>query len=166
MRKRKSVSAFMRLYEITKRPHRHDINTPGSRHMLNVRIIKQHLSNIWTSIHEKVKQRWGWLEKKRLGYKKACISLVPIMKTYLNYFLFRRGFEVIFAWIAWIGFPRPHFVDSEIVIWGLTLTDCYKRVNLFFKKRHVPDCQKKTSFVQITHLKFITFLTPYDMKSC
>ena len=25
--------------------------------------IKQHLSNIWRSIYEKVKQRWGWVEK-------------------------------------------------------------------------------------------------------
>ena len=27
--------------------------------------IKQHLSNIWSSIHEKVKEHWGWVEKKR-----------------------------------------------------------------------------------------------------
>ena len=26
--------------------------------------IKQHLSNIWGSIHEKIKQHWGWGEKK------------------------------------------------------------------------------------------------------
>ena len=25
--------------------------------------IKQHLGNIWSSIHEKIKQRWGWVEK-------------------------------------------------------------------------------------------------------
>ena len=25
---------------------------------------KQHPSNIWSSIHEKVKQQWGWDEKK------------------------------------------------------------------------------------------------------
>ena len=25
--------------------------------------IKQHLNNIWTSIHEKVKQHWGWVGK-------------------------------------------------------------------------------------------------------
>ena len=24
---------------------------------------KQHPSNIWGSIHEKVKQHWGWVEK-------------------------------------------------------------------------------------------------------
>ena len=26
--------------------------------------IKQHLSYIWSLIHEKIKQRWGWVEKK------------------------------------------------------------------------------------------------------
>ena len=130
-------------------------------HIVNIRIIR-----VWwclyvlSFIHERVKQRRGWLEKKSVGYKKACISLVPIIHS-----LFRREFEVIFAWIAWIGFARSDFVDSEIVIWGLiSLTDFYKRVHLLFKKRHVSDCQKKISFVQITHLKF-TFLTPYDIKS-
>ena len=32
--------------------------------------IKQHLSNIWSLIHEKVKQNWGWIEKKRCLLKK------------------------------------------------------------------------------------------------
>ena len=27
--------------------------------------IKEHLSNIWSSINEKGKQNWGWVEKKR-----------------------------------------------------------------------------------------------------
>ena len=64
-----------------------------------------------------------------------------------------------------INFARPDFVDSEIGIRGLTsLTDFYKRVHLLFKKRHVPDCQKKISFAQITQLKF-TFLTPCDINS-
>ena len=33
--------------------------------------------------------------KKSVGYKKACILLAPIMKTYLIHFLFRREFEVV-----------------------------------------------------------------------
>ena len=56
--------------------------------------IKQHLINIWSSIHEKVKQRWGWLEKKALVIKKVCILLVPLMKVHLIHFLFRRESEV------------------------------------------------------------------------
>ena len=58
-----------------------------------------------------------------------------------------------------ISFSRPDFVDSEIVIWGLTsLMDFYKRVNLLFKKQLVSDCQKKISFVQTTwnsHFKLL-----------
>ena len=26
--------------------------------------IQQHLSTVWSSIHEEVKQHWGWVEKK------------------------------------------------------------------------------------------------------
>ena len=32
--------------------------------------IKQHLSNIWSSIHEKAKQHWGWV-KKSIAYKQS-----------------------------------------------------------------------------------------------
>ena len=35
---------------------------------------KQHLSNIWNSIHEKVKQHWDWVEKKRCLQKKSMHS--------------------------------------------------------------------------------------------
>ena len=36
--------------------------------------IKQHLRDFWSSIHEKVKEHWGWVEtwKKSVAYKKAC----------------------------------------------------------------------------------------------
>ena len=32
--------------------------------------IKQRLSNIWSSIYEKFKQHWGYVEKKHCLYKK------------------------------------------------------------------------------------------------
>ena len=56
--------------KMTKRSHRYDTNRPTSRYwqkqsMIILICIKQHLSNIWSSIHEKVKQHWGWVEKKR-----------------------------------------------------------------------------------------------------
>ena len=125
--------------------------------------IKQHLSNIWSSIHEKVKQHWGWFQKRR--YKKVCILLAPIMKAYLIHFLFRREFEVIFAWIV----KKSVFLVQISWILKLWFEDwpfkrIFTRVHLLFKKRHVSDCQKEISFVQITHLKF-TFLTPCDIKS-
>ena len=55
---------------------RYDIKIPRPRHgykctkckiclsIMIVLCIKQHLSNIWSSIHEKIKQLWGWVEKK------------------------------------------------------------------------------------------------------
>ena len=52
--------------EINHIVNRYDIN----RHILVLAVsmmilicIKQHLSNIWNSIHEKVKRQWGWVEK-------------------------------------------------------------------------------------------------------
>ena len=39
--------------------------------MMVVICTKQHLSNIWSSVHEKVKQHWGWVEeKKSVNYNK------------------------------------------------------------------------------------------------
>ena len=75
----------MRL-KMKNRSHRFDINRPRPRHghkytknkiglsIVIVICIKQHLSNIWSSIHEEVKQRWSWVEKS-VAYKKACSSL-------------------------------------------------------------------------------------------
>ena len=40
--------------------------------MMTLTCIKQHLSNVWGSVHEKAKQNWGWNEKKSVAYiKKA-----------------------------------------------------------------------------------------------
>ena len=54
--------------KLRNRSHRYDINRPRSRHGPRYSKYKkclQHLSNIWSSIHEKVKQHWGLVEKKR-----------------------------------------------------------------------------------------------------
>ena len=62
--------------KIKNRSHRYNINRPRSRHgqkyskykncliMMMLTCIKKHLSNIWGSIHEKIKQHWGWVKKK------------------------------------------------------------------------------------------------------
>ena len=64
----------MRL-KMKNRSHRYDIRKPRPSHghkytkykmyfsILMVICLKQHLSNIWSSIHVKVKQHWGWIEK-------------------------------------------------------------------------------------------------------
>ena len=55
--------------------HRYNINRPRQRHghkytkyemclsVMMVIYIKQYLSNIWSWVHETVKQHWGWAEK-------------------------------------------------------------------------------------------------------
>ena len=40
--------------------------------------IKQHLSNIWSTINEKVKQHCGWVEKKRCLWKKHVVNYEQI----------------------------------------------------------------------------------------
>ena len=74
--------------KMKKRSHRYDINRPTSRHeqkyskykkylsMMMLLCIKQHLINIWSSIHEKVKLtlRLSW-KKALLIKKKACSFL-------------------------------------------------------------------------------------------
>ena len=69
------------------RSQRYDINRPRARYghkytkyktclsIFMVTCIKQYLNNIWGSIHKKVKQHWGWVEKKALLIKKACASV-------------------------------------------------------------------------------------------
>ena len=65
--------------------HRYEINIPFSRKghkyskykkcfsMIILVGIRQHLCNIWSSIYEKVKQKWGWVEKKRVLHHKAAV---------------------------------------------------------------------------------------------
>ena len=37
--------------------------------MMMLICIKEHISNIWSSVYENVKQHWGWVEKS-VAYKK------------------------------------------------------------------------------------------------
>ena len=42
--------------------------------MMMLKCIKQHLSNIWGSIHENVKQQWAWAEKSVADKKKSLVQ--------------------------------------------------------------------------------------------
>ena len=71
-----------RKMKMKNRSHRYDISRPRSSHghkygkykkclsMMMLIWIKHHLSKIWSSNHEKVKQHWGSVEKKRCLWKK------------------------------------------------------------------------------------------------
>ena len=56
--------------ENKKRSQRYNINWPRLSLMMLL-CIKQHLSNIWSSVHEKVKQHWSWTETKQCLLKKS-----------------------------------------------------------------------------------------------
>ena len=78
--------------------HRYDINRSRSTHghkyrkyktcIIIIMLIctKQHLSNIWGSIHEKCKQHGGWVEKSVAYKKKRVIQ-------YLEYKLMNRIYQ-------------------------------------------------------------------------
>ena len=109
--------------------------------------------------------------KRSVSSKKARISLVLLKISSSS--RYKSLFNLFFCSVVNLKlfflnceiFCCPDFVDSEISIGALTsLINFYKRVHLWFKKQHVSNCQKKISFVQITHLK-LTFLTPSNIKS-
>ena len=50
-------TSFSRILATDKETH---INS-----MMMLLCITQHLSNIWSSVYENVKQHWGWVKKKR-----------------------------------------------------------------------------------------------------
>ena len=59
-----------------------DTNILNVSSIMMVICIKQHLSNIWSSIFEKVKQHRGWVEKKRCLNKKRVVKQSFKGKTY------------------------------------------------------------------------------------
>ena len=87
--KRTSAPVFIQLImmkikmNMKNRSHRNDRNRPRPRHghkyskhkkcfiIMILNYIKQHLSDIWSSLHEKVKQHGGWIEKKCCLVKKT-----------------------------------------------------------------------------------------------
>ena len=48
--------------------------------IMMVLCIKQHQTKIWSSVHEKVKQRWGWVEKKDCSLQYFTFALGTIWK--------------------------------------------------------------------------------------
>ena len=54
--------------------------------------IKQHLSNILSSIHQEVKQHWGWAEKGVVYKKKRVLQDLANQST--NYLMFVKSISV------------------------------------------------------------------------
>ena len=67
--------------------------------------IKKHLSNIWSSIHDKVKQHWGLVEKKVLLIKKACNALKRLLISFIK--VAKERF------IKHFGYDKNNFVEDN-----------------------------------------------------
>ena len=79
--------------EMKKWSHKYDLNTTWLRHgyeytMISVVCNKQHLNNIW--INKKVKQQWGWEEKKRCLQKKRVIEPLNLKEENFYHRVFQR----------------------------------------------------------------------------
>ena len=74
--------------------------------------IKQHLSNIWITVYEKVKQHWDLVEKKRCLYQKT-----------LNKFQLSFWCGIILVALLWTlnKFPTSFWCDITLVFLLLTL---------------------------------------------
>ena len=71
--KRKKKNRSDRYYTNRSRAwHWHKYTKYQKSASMMVLIESEHLSNIWSLIYEKIKQQWGWVEKKRYLCKKMC----------------------------------------------------------------------------------------------
>ena len=73
------------------------------------------------------------------------IPLAVGVKAYLTYFYSVMNWLLSCESCEKINLARPDFLDSEIVIWGLTsLTDFYKQVRLLLKKDMCQIAERKS----------------------
>ena len=89
------LSMIMKVRQkIKNRSHRYNINRPRPRHghkytkykICNMVVcVKQHLSNIWISIHEKVHYHWDWFKKRDIYKKSVHSSKTEMLLVYRTY---------------------------------------------------------------------------------
>ena len=58
--------------------------------------IKQYLSNIWNSNHEKIKQHWDWVEKSD-AYNKKRVAVLKNFRSSCSQMFFKKGVLEKFA---------------------------------------------------------------------
>ena len=89
--------------------------------------IKQHLSNIWSLIHEKVKQDRGWAEKSVSYEKKACY--VHNTNKIWAYLIQMEGLIEPSSLIAVLYSSRRTMTNREIYVSYKTKLDACKSVS-------------------------------------
>ena len=103
------------------RSHRYDINRPRSRHgqkyskykkylsIMMLICIKQRVSNIWSSVHEKVMQHWDWF-KKSVAYKKVC-------NAFSGYFWKCSSYYFSSSSLKFFAVARNHQIIRHFYLW-------------------------------------------------
>ena len=90
-------------------------------------IIKQHLSNIWSSIkHENFNQPWGWVEKIHCWLKSMYVSMY--IYTYIYIYIYVYIYIYIYIHIyVWFNFPdiQYFFGVSKVSSSEWTSAVCY-----------------------------------------
>ena len=74
--------------------------------------IKQHLSNMWSSIHEKVKQHWGWVAYKRSVVYKKSVYLTNRKRYCLDFLIYygtKREFDFTASQRAFFEIEKTTF---------------------------------------------------------
>ena len=140
-----------------KRSHRYDMET----NMINIYImclgmmmplcIKQHLSNIWSSNQEKIKQSSGWVEKKALVIKKRVLSKdLPTRLAHLRVLLcqaftfFLTFLLVIQSWEYWhISRPKNQTRKNDKL---------HKKCLNYVKSSYIIFCVKISRYSEYTYI--------------
>ena len=74
--------------------------------MMMLVCIKQSLTNIWSTTHEKVKQPWGWVEKS-VAYKELVIKYKGKIPDLLN---------------RWFEKPKCFFLGKKYAVPNVVIT--------------------------------------------
>ena len=116
--------------------------------MIMLICIKQHLSNIWSSIHEKVKQHWVWIEKT-----------LHIKRKRANYYTFRKIPTLLDLWID-IFWGSVKYKFGTKFQFSCTRTYLLKDPMFFFQNKNFFSVKTR-----LKCLKCVIFRTPKSDKN-
>ena len=105
--------------------------------MIMILCTKHYLSNIWTSVHEKVKQHWGWVAYKKksipffgkLGPKIQCCQFKLKPGTYTN--LVQKIKIVSLSWNLALRLTQFEEFNGDAVWWWFSFYSFFRLEILF-----------------------------------
>ena len=113
--------------------------------------IKQYLSNIWGSIHEKVKQHWGWVEKNSLLVKKRVLQKLASNNLY--------GLDILEIWLKAILF---HQINLDLI---LMIFISYFKLRIKYLIGYI-SWEKLLKFLRVTEIYIFLQILCSHLKFC